>query len=96
MGADGLEVLVSKAASTADSLPCTYDGRPYQRVGTTTSVMPQESYQRVLLERTHSRHRWENEITEVTIDELEAQEIRRTVQTGIAGGRLPAIPQPTI
>ena len=90
MGANGLEVLVLKTASTADSLPCTYDGRPYQRVGTTTSVMPQETYQRILLERTHSRHRWENEIAEVTIDELDALEIRRTIQTGIAGGRLAA------
>ena len=90
VGANGLEVLVLKITSTADSLPCTYDGRPYQRVGTTTSVMPQETYQRILLERTHSRHRWENEIAEVVIDELDAQEIRRTIQTGIAGARLAA------
>ncbi len=90
VGADGLEVLVLNATFAADSLPCTYDGRPYQRVGTTTSVMPQETYQRILLERTHSRHRWENEIAEATIDELDAQEIRRTIQTGIAGGRLAA------
>ena len=86
--ANGREVLVLKTTSAADSLPCTYDGRPYQRVGATSSVMPQETYQRILLERTHSRRRWENEITEVTLDELDAQEIRRTIQTGIAGGRL--------
>lgn len=89
-GSGGLEVLVLKVEPSADSLPCTYDGRAYQRVGTTTSVMPQETYQRILLERTHSRRRWENEIAEVTIDQLDAQEIRRTVQTGIASGRLPA------
>jgi ATP-dependent DNA helicase RecG len=79
VGANGLEVLVLKTTSTADSLPCTCDGRQYQRFGTTTSVMPQETYQRILLERTHSRHRWEDEIAEVTIDELDAQEIRRTI-----------------
>jgi ATP-dependent DNA helicase RecG len=90
VGADGLEVLVLRASPTADSLPCTYDGRPYQRVGTTTSVMPQEVYQRILLERAHSRHRWENETAEVTIDELDSQEIRRTIRTGIASGRLAA------
>lgn len=89
-GTSGLEVLVLRAAPSADSLPCTYDGRPYQRVGTTTSVMPQETYQRLLLERTHSRHRWENEIADVTIDELDVEEIRRTIQTSIASGRLPA------
>lgn len=90
VGATGPEILVLRVAPAADSLPCTYDGRPYQRVGTTTSVMPQETYQRLLLERTHSRHRWENEIADVTIDELDVEEIRRTIQTSIAGGRLPA------
>lgn len=89
-GSSGLEILVLRATPMADSLPCTYDGRPYQRVGTTTSVMPQETYQRLLLERTHSRHRWENEIADVTIDELDVDEIRRTIQTSIASGRLPA------
>jgi ATP-dependent DNA helicase RecG len=28
-------------------MPFTYDGRAYQRIGTTTSVMPQETYQRL-------------------------------------------------
>jgi ATP-dependent DNA helicase RecG len=65
-GTEGLEVLVLSATPTTDSLPCTYDGRPYQRVGTTTSVMPQETYQRILLERAHSRHRWENEVADVS------------------------------
>lgn len=94
VGTGGLEVLVLKTNPAADSLPCTYDGRPYQRVGTTTSVMPQETYQRILLERAHSRHRWENQLADVTIDELDAQEIRRTIQTGIAGGRLPGDTSP--
>lgn len=69
-------------------LPCTYDGRPYERFVITPSVMPQGTYQRILRERKHSRHRWENEIAEVKINDLDAQEIRRTIQTGIAGGRL--------
>lgn len=90
VGTSGREILVLKVEPSADSLPCTYDGRAYQRIGTTTSVMPQEIYQQVLLERGHSRRRWENEIAEVTLDQLDTQEIRRTVQTGIASGRLPA------
>jgi ATP-dependent DNA helicase RecG len=90
VGAGGLAILVLKVEPAGDSMPCTYDGRAYQRVGTTTSVMPQETYQNILLERSHSRRRWENEIAEVTVDQLDAQEIRRTIQTGIASGRLPA------
>ena len=90
VGTSGHEVLVLRAAPASDSLPCTYDGRPYQRVGTTTSVMPLETYQRLLLERTHSRRRWENETADIRIDELDVEEIRRTIQTSIASGRLPA------
>ena len=84
------EVLVLSAAPSPDSLPCTYDGRPYQRVGTTTSVMPQEVYQRLLLERTHSTKRWENHPAAITTDDLDLDEIRRTVSAGIAAGRLSA------
>jgi ATP-dependent DNA helicase RecG len=90
VGTSELEVLVLRAAPASDTLPCTYDGRPYQRIGTTTSVMPQETYQRLLLERSHSRRRWENESADVRIDELDVEEIRRTIQTSIASGRLPA------
>ena len=52
--------------------------------------MPQETYQRIPLERTHSLHHRENETAEVMIDGLDAQEIRRTTQTGVGDGRLPA------
>ena len=89
-GSGDLEVLVLRTNPAADTLPCTYDGRPYRRIGTTTSVMPQETYQQLLLERTHSRQRWENQITDVTIQHLDVEEIRRTIQTGIASGRLSA------
>ncbi len=37
----------------------TYDGRPYQRVGPTTRIMPRQRYERLLLERMHASHRWE-------------------------------------
>jgi ATP-dependent DNA helicase RecG len=78
-GSGDLEVLVLRTTPAADTLPCTYDGRPYRRIGTTTSVMPQETYQQLLLERTHSRQRWENQTTDVTIQHLDVEEIRRTL-----------------
>ena len=65
-------------------------GRPYQRVGPTTSLMPQERYQRLLLDRIHSRHRWENAPAEdIGVEDLDHEEILRTVRLGIAAGRLP-------
>src|SRR6516162_132422 len=42
----GHEVLVLRVSNSAmEAVPFTYDGRPYQRIGTTTSQMPQETYQ---------------------------------------------------
>jgi hypothetical protein len=35
-------VIVLRAPRAADARPCTCDGRPYQRVGTTTSRIPQD------------------------------------------------------
>jgi predicted HTH transcriptional regulator len=35
---DGRQVLVLAIAGTNDAVPCTYDGRPYERVGNTTRV----------------------------------------------------------
>ncbi|MHB8767287.1 MAG: ATP-binding protein [Deferrisomatales bacterium] len=58
-------------------------------MGTTTSVMPQERYQELLLRRVHSRRRWENEAADVLESELDSEEILRTSRLGTAAGRLP-------
>jgi ATP-dependent DNA helicase RecG len=84
------QIIVLTADSADDMLPFTADGRPYQRLGTTTSIMPQERYQQLLLQRLHNRTRWENtpsiEGNDVALDE---EEILRTVRLGIQAGRLP-------
>lgn len=86
----GQEIIALRATSAGESLPFTFGGRPYQRLGSTTSVMPQQRYQQLLLERVHSRHRWENEpATGIGINELDQEEILRTVRLGIETGRLP-------
>ena len=87
---DGKEVLMLEAVPNPESRPYAFDGRPFQRVGSTTSVLPQETYQQLLTERAHSRARWENRpAREYEISELDHEEILRTVRLGIAAGRLP-------
>ncbi len=54
------QIIALQAVPSGDSLPFIYDGRPYQWTGSTTSIMPQERYQQLLLNRIHSRQRWEN------------------------------------
>lgn len=84
------EVLVLEAIPNPESRPYAFDGRPYQRIGSTTSTMPQATYQRLLNEREHSRIRWENQPAEAyDIAMLDSEEILRTVRLGIAAGRLP-------
>src|SRR2546425_4919413 len=51
--------------------PYTYDGRPYMRQGPTTRVMPRGRYERLLLERMHGSHRWENQAARgITVADL--------------------------
>ena len=86
----GLEILALSAAMAHDARPFAFNGRPYQRVGSTTTLMPQERYQRLLIERAHARNRWENEVAaDVTLTDLDHEEILRTVRLGIQAGRLP-------
>jgi ATP-dependent DNA helicase RecG len=82
------EILVLEACAALESRPFTFDGRPYERVGTTTSVMPQEKYQRALLDRAHVSQRWENLPSSTELDDLDREEILKTVRLGVAAGRL--------
>jgi len=56
---EGKEVLILEAIPNPEQRPYVFDGRPYQRVGSTTSVMPQQTYRRLLAERADGRLRWE-------------------------------------
>lgn len=87
---DNKAVMVLEAVPNPESRPYAFDGRPYQRIGSTTSTMPQATYQRLLYEREHSRIRWENQPAEAyDIAALDTEEILRTMRLGIAAGRLP-------
>ncbi len=75
--------------------PYTYDGRVYLRHGSTTAVMPRDEYERRLVERLHATRRWENEpVAEgVSIEDLDTEEIRITLDNAIRLGRLEATNQ---
>lgn len=70
--------------------PFTFEGRAYQRIGSTTSIMPHQTYQRYLLDKMHSNKRWENEIAiGYQISDLDSEEILRTVRLGVQAARIP-------
>lgn len=69
--------------------PYIYSGRPFRRVASTTSLMPQAEYRRRLLQRDHARDRWENQpAIGYRVEDLDPKEIQQTVTESIAVGRL--------
>lgn len=88
---DGRTVIVLEAPSAREYAPFVFEGKPYRRVGSTTTVMTQAEYSRLLLDRNHSRHRWENRpAVGVRLKDLDREEILRTRQTAIEQRRLSA------
>jgi ATP-dependent DNA helicase RecG len=71
-----------------------YDGRLYVRQGPTTIVMPRDEHEKRIVEKFHATRRWENEPVAdgVTMHDLDADEIQRTIEDAIRLGRIdPAI-----
>ena len=67
----------------------TYEGRPYQRAGATTRIMPAAEHQRRFLELHHATTRWENHTTDrFTPADLDNEEIVRTVDEAIRRQRM--------
>jgi len=88
--ANGLEVLMLEARPSPAKAPFVFEGRPYQRVGPTTSVMPHPVFEERVMERGYAHSPWDKAPTRgVTIDDLAPQEIIRTVRLGIETRRLP-------
>lgn len=69
--------------------PYAYKGRAYRRLQSSTSQMPQEQYQQLLLEKMQHNQRWESlPGTHVTIEQLDREEIMRTIKKGVDSGRI--------
>jgi ATP-dependent DNA helicase RecG len=87
----GRQIVVLEAPAQEDARPFTFDGRPYQRVQSTTSVMSQGRYEELLLDRAHARRRWENQpAVDVSLDDLDHEEILRTREAAIRQRRISA------
>ncbi len=81
------EVIVIKV-NPATQGPYTYDGKPYLREGNTTAQMKKDEYENRLMEKMHASSRWENQISNKSIDDLDHHEIILTLEEAIRIGRL--------
>jgi ATP-dependent DNA helicase RecG len=85
----GESILVLSVSGLTDSVPFTYEGRAYERVENTTRKMSQKRYEALLLDRAHSRRRWENqEADELTLRDIDSAELSRIVEAARSSGRL--------
>jgi ATP-dependent DNA helicase RecG len=85
----GREVLALHVDGQSDTVPFIFEGRAYERIQSTTRRMSQKRYEQLLLERAHSRRRWENQEAEGTsLRDLYREEVFRVVESARASGRL--------
>jgi ATP-dependent DNA helicase RecG len=78
-------------AANQDAVPCTFEGRAFERVGNTTRKMTQARYEALLLHRAHARRRWENQpAVGVRLADLDREEVLRTREVAIQQRRISA------
>lgn len=88
----GREVIALEADRREDLRPFTYQGRAFERSSSTVVPMQQLRYEELLLNRTHSRYRWENRVAEgFGLGDLDEEEILRTARLGLSSGRIPEV-----
>ena len=82
-------VICIHAECTRYMRPFTYKGRAYMRIESTTTFMPQERYNHLLMER-GGKYGWEAMInSDLEISDLDENAILGAVREGIRNGRLP-------
>ncbi len=69
--------------------PYLYRGTAYRRVGATTQEMTLEEQQRLFLEQVHSDDRWENQKSQLSLEDLDISLLLETVAEGTRRRRLP-------
>lgn len=84
-------IIVFEANPIKTEIPYTYHGRAYQRIQSTTSVIPQPRYQQLLLKRMQQNHSWEKiPASQNNFRKLDQNMILRALKMGIDNARIPA------
>ncbi len=83
-----LSVILLSVKGFGEGIPVTFDGRPFERISNTTRRMPQRKYESLLLERSHSQRRWENQVaTEFSLNGLNSEEVKQVISAAQEAGR---------
>ncbi len=75
--------------TAGDHAPYIYEGRPFERIQSTTSLMPQNRYEQLLVRRGYLNHAWEGHLAEeCDLAGLDQEEILRTIKEGVDQNRV--------
>jgi ATP-dependent DNA helicase RecG len=84
-------LIIFEANSIKMDIPYTYQGRAYQRIQSTTSIIPQSRYQQLLLTRMQKNYSWEKiSASHNNFRKLDQNIILRALKMGIDNARIPA------
>ncbi len=84
------KIIALHVENSRDNRPFCYKSRPYYRVESVTSAMPQAVYNQLLIIRDEAKYRWELfENPKLSLQDMDENEILKTVRLGIECGRLP-------
>jgi ATP-dependent DNA helicase RecG len=82
--------VISLRAKVGEHKPYVYDGRPYERLGTTTRRMSQVRYDQLITKRAQLNHSWETfEAEKYTLADLNQELILGIVRKAVEIKRLP-------
>ena len=85
----GKHLIVFKSDGQESDKPYMWDGKPYQRHDSVTSVMPRERFLRLHEQQSGLKYKWENEVNDgLNISDLDENLILNIVQGGVRRGRL--------
>lgn len=81
-------VIIFQVEGKSISIPFVYDGRPYERVSSSTRKMPKTRYEQLLIDRMHKTRRWENlPAIDATIKDIDQDEVFRIIRIAESLGR---------
>jgi ATP-dependent DNA helicase RecG len=83
-------VIALHVAIDSTKKPYLYDGRAYMRIQSDTLLMPREYLQHLMLSNTDPHSYWEdNTLENISITDLNTDEILTTLKEGVFNGRIP-------
>ena len=83
------QVILFKIAPNWDLIPFTFKGRPFWRIGTTTSIMSRDHYLELIREQIEKTHPYETfPARDYSLGQIDVRKLNNVIEVGIRLGRL--------